>query len=157
MHEKLTEIQKQQREETIKKVQDVIDFIKLNEGDFAVITLQKLIHYSGGQLYKSILYKEHVLKIWNPRKWEYKYGNRRVFKDYEYDKNVKLIRKEVEELEKKLSNAEANNAKLRTENEKIDAKYKGVKVMWEEERELNARLRGEILQLQSRLSAREKE
>ncbi|WP_339207889.1 hypothetical protein MHH56_09510 [Paenibacillus sp. FSL K6-3182] len=157
MNEKLTEIQKQQREETVKKVQDVIEFIKLNEGDYAVLTLQKLIHYSGGQLYKSILYKEHVLKIWNPKKWEYKYGKRRVFKDYEYDKNVKLIRKEVEGLEQKLNDAESKNSKLRTENEKLNDKYKGIKVMWEEERELNARLRGEILQLQSRLSARENE
>lgn len=91
------------------------------------------------------------------KKWEYKYGKRRVFKDYEYDKNVKLIRKEVEGLEQKLNDAESKNSKLRTENEKLNDKYKGIKVMWEEERELNARLRGEILQLQSRLSARENE
>lgn len=154
MNERLTEIQKKQKEATMKKVQDTIDFIKQNEGDFAVITLQKLLHYSGGQLYKSILYKEHVLKIWNPRKWEYKYGNRRVFKDYEYDKTVRNIRKEIEGIEKKLVDAESKNAKLRKENENLNSKYKGIKVMWEEERELNAELRGMILQLQSQLDAR---
>lgn len=154
MSQKLSEKQKQQKEETLKKVNDIIDFIKKNEGDFAVITLQKMINYSDGQLYKSILYKEHVLKLWNPRKWEYKYGKRKVFKELYHDKDIKSIRKEIEGLEKKLHDAENKNAKLRVENENLTIKYKSAQLFWEEEKEKNEKLRGAIIQLQSRLTAR---
>ncbi|BBI34962.1 hypothetical protein [Cohnella abietis] len=150
----LSQYQEKQRQESIKKLKKLIELIQVQEGQYAVLTLEKLLNYGGNQFYKSLLYKEHLLKIWNPRLWEHKYARRRGFGSKQNDVDYKGLKREIEGIEKKLRDSEKALAKLKAEHEDLMDKYKGARAFWKEEKEISAKLRGEILQLQSRLAAR---
>ncbi|KUP25796.1 hypothetical protein [Paenibacillus sp. DMB5] len=154
MAQNLKQTQEKQKQDTIQRLQAVIDFIKLNEGQHAIISMQKLITYSDGVFYKSLLYKEHVLKVWNPSKWEEKYGKLKIIRERSKDKDVRALQQELTDSLKKIKELERKNSALKMDNDNIQAKYKGLKLIWEEEQHTNAMLRGEILTLQSRLAAR---
>lgn len=66
----LKKLHRSQREKTIETLQNVLQIIKAFEGENTPITAKKIIDNSN--LSRAVLYKEHLLKVWNPNLWRKK-------------------------------------------------------------------------------------
>jgi chromosome segregation ATPase len=137
-------------EQLIEKVKSAIDFIRMNEGENAIITANKILLYS--QMSRTVLYKNHVLRVWNEPLWNRRYG-RKHHKKY-VDKELKALQSENETLLQKMQKAEARIKKLETELEDGKALAKGQEVRLRRLEDENSILRGEKVKLISKLSAR---
>lgn len=137
------------REETIQTIEDAIQRIKDFEGENAIITAKKLVEETG--LSRSALYKQHALKVWNPKLWEEKYVEKSKIEiklESKYSNELEALQKQVEILTNKLNRLEMRNEKLQKdlETEKKRREVKGIE--YEEERAKNMRLLGELQRLQ---------
>ncbi|ALS23183.1 hypothetical protein [Paenibacillus naphthalenovorans] len=149
MNQNLRKTQQQIREETIEKVQSAIQFIRENEGDKAPITASKILLYS--EVSRTVLYKPHILKLWNEYLWQKRYGNK---ENKYYEKELKALQIEKESLELKLQKAEARIHKLQEQLEEEKALSKGQSVKIKRLEEENSVLLGHIELLNSKLNAR---
>ena len=155
MNQWLNDKQEKQRQETIEKVQSVIDFIKLTEGDNTVIFAKKLLHYGKDiGIKRAVLYKRHVLNLWNPHLWQKRYGNKRGMTNKYYDKEVKELKSENERLTKHLEKTEDRIKKLSMEISEEKELCQGIRIQLKREEKTSARLRGAVRQLQDTLAAR---
>jgi len=111
----LEKLHNEGRKKTIEAIEAAIADIKDFEGDNAVITVKKIMESTG--LSRSALYKEHALKVWNPKLWEERYVEKtRLEKTLE----VKFS-KDLASLQKQLESALADVEKLEKRNRKLQA------------------------------------
>ncbi|WP_078410717.1 hypothetical protein [Priestia abyssalis] len=154
-NEGIKEHQNKRRQETLDKLQTALDTIESIEGATAIITAHKILKYT--DLSRPTLYKEHVLKIWNPELWEERYAKKsRAEKKLEvkYSKEINDLMKQIEDLNKQLLKAHRMNEKLKNDLEK-EKKRREVKEMELEEAILkHKRLLAECQTLQTLLDAK---
>lgn len=137
------------REESAKTIQEAIEFIQANEGDNARLTALKISQVSG--LSRSLLYKEHALKIWNEKLWEKRYGSSSVALSETNNQMTDDLRTEIQTLKKRIDSLESQLVKSKEETEKEKKRKEVYLLDLEEQREINTKLRGEVLRLQQKI------
>ncbi len=139
------------REETIKLIRDAIDRLGEN-AQITAIKLQKETNLS-----RSVLYKEHALKIWNPKLWEERYIEKsRIEKKLEtkYLKDFRLLSKEIEELNGQIAKLQQKNKKLEVDLEKEKKRREVREMDYDDEKKKNQRLLAELQKLENELHTR---
>ncbi|MCU7667758.1 DUF6262 family protein [Bacillus thuringiensis] len=151
----LEKLHNEGRQKTIASIEATIADIKDFEGDNAVITVKKIMESTG--LSRSALYKEHALKVWNPKLWEERY----VEKTKIEKKLEGKFSKDLDSLKKQLESALANAEKLEKRNRKLQAdletekKRREVKeIELDEQKQKNMRLLAECQRLEQIIHAR---
>jgi predicted RNase H-like nuclease (RuvC/YqgF family) len=148
----LKDMHKKMRESTIKKIQSSIDFIKENGGEKANISPNKLMECSG--LSRAVLYKSHILKMWNSNLWEKRYGNiKETIDSMNKDKELKVLQIEIDQLNKGLAESERKVEKLKESFSKEQERRKGYEKVLDDKIEENQRLKGKIVEYELLLSA----
>lgn len=155
-HDALQEKHTDDRKKTVKIVQDAIQTIKDIEGESAPITAKKIRMYS--DLSRSVLYKKHIVKVWNPELWEKKYSAKDKFVDklleQEHQKALEQAKQEIELLILQLENEKREKNSLKEKLELEKERSKVYKADLEEEKINNQKLLGECHRLASELKAR---
>lgn len=147
--EQIAKTSEDNRDKTVETVRRAIVLIRSNEGENAKPTALKLQKLTG--LSRSIFYKEHVLKEWNPRLCDQRYGDNKDVGSGN-DEVVVELQELIQKLEKERDQLDKKMLKLNQELEK-EKKHKEVYFSdLSDEKEKSAKLRGEILRLQQRLS-----
>ena len=121
----LREKQEKQRQETMKTIQDAINFI-IEEG--GIVTKQKLIEHTG--LSSATFSKPHVKDLLKENKvCQFKETSKVKKtiqnKDRNSEKTVKLIR-EINLLESKIVEKDIKYNKIKKEKEDLERRYKGL-------------------------------
>ncbi|PEF66697.1 hypothetical protein [Bacillus cereus] len=117
----LQKLHESKKTETIHEIQNAMDTIILLEGQNAMITAKKVLQYT--TLSRSVLYKEHALKIWNYELWEEKYIQKNQIEmklERKYKQDFNYFQKILKDLEIELHTIKKQNKKLQItlENEK---------------------------------------
>lgn len=140
----------EKREESVQEIIQAIEYIKSNEGNQAIITAAKLVLLTGKS--RSLLYKNHVLRIWNVDLWRKRYGAKMESSDkksVDYNAIVKTneeLIKENQENKKKISKLEESINDLRE-------KKGGYEKVLNDKIQENQRLKGVLLKYELQLSA----
>ncbi|MCY9005720.1 DUF6262 family protein [Peribacillus frigoritolerans] len=143
------------RAETLKQIENAINDIKDFEGENADITAKKLQEQTN--LSRSVLYKEHTLKVWNVNLWEERYVEKsKVEKKLEnkYSKDFEVIYKQIEELNEKILNLQKKNRFLDKALEKEKKRREVREMDLEDEKIKNQKLLAELQRLENELNAR---
>ena len=142
-NESLQNVHGNYRDDTIDKLNNAIKTIKTFEGENTIITAKKIVDNS--DLSRSVLYKPHALKVWNPTLWEEKYREKTQIEiklEKNYGKNVEILNKDIDKLNKDNLKLEKQLSKLKDQlkNEKIRSAiykqdYEEVKLEMKQQRE----------------------
>ncbi|PRS35655.1 hypothetical protein C6W19_17580 [Bacillus sp. RJGP41] len=154
-NERLREHQNKMRAETLKQIENAINDIKDFEGENADITAKKLQEQTN--LSRSVLYKEHTLKVWNIKLWEERYVEKsRVEKKLEnkYSKDFEVLFKQIEELNEKILNHQKKNRLLDEALEKEKKRREVREMDLEDEKIKNQKLLAELQRVENELNAR---
>jgi tRNA G10 N-methylase Trm11 len=154
-NEGLKEHHNKRRQETLVKLQTALDTIESLEGEKAVITAHKILQYT--DLSRLTLYKEHVLKIWNPQLWEERYIKKSKIEkklEVKYSNEVNDLMKQIEDLNKQLVKAQKMNEKLKSDFEKEKKRREVKEIELEESIFKHKRLLAECQRLQTLIEAR---
>jgi septal ring factor EnvC (AmiA/AmiB activator) len=102
---------------------------------------------------RSVLYKPHILKIWNEPLWRKRYGNKNEQNKY-FEKELRKLHDEKDHVEQILRKAEAKIKKLNEQLEEESVLTKGQRVTIKRLEEENSVLLGHIEILNGQLNAR---
>lgn len=142
-------------ENGIETIRRAIDTIKTFEGEKAVITAKKLMDNT--DLSRSVLYKSHVLKEWNPVSWEKRYGNGVKWKaeyDVKFEKDSAHLLNKIEKLIKENERLQRSNLKLEESVQNERKRSDVYKLDCEELKVKNQKLLAECQRLQNQSFAR---
>jgi valyl-tRNA synthetase len=142
------------RGETATQVMSAIRVIKAFEGEQASISAKKILDNSN--LSRSVLYKDHILKIWNKELWEERHFKKTKIQkkvEEQYKSGVEELQKELEKVYKEFENQyiEVNKFKKKYTDEKKRAEVYLDDI--DKLKEKMKKLRGEIFRLQSILDS----
>ncbi|MGX5633704.1 hypothetical protein [Bacillus thuringiensis] len=148
----LKTLHRTQREKTIEDLQNVLQIIKAFEGENTPITAKKIIDNS--TLSRAVLYKEHLLKIWNPTLWKkkhetYKQTNGEL--ESKYKNNITSLTALNNSLTEELFKANIKIKKLSKELEISNIRAIAYKADYEEEKTKYQRQLGENQRLYNKL------
>jgi flagellar biosynthesis GTPase FlhF len=147
LNDYLKSMHQSMREDTANKVREAIEAIREFEGEKSVISANKLVNITG--LSRSVLYKSHILEVWNPTLWNKRYGKRKQTNGV-YEKEIQQLQEGKENLEEKLKKLEFKCKELETQLKQRKEVYKmDIKDLESQ----NAELLGENLSLKSILRA----
>lgn len=139
------------RAESVQDILKAIEYIRSNEGDKAIVSASKLTMLTGKS--RSLLYKSHILQVWNPDLWEKHYGDKKGRISLINDEEYKAIVKVNEDLIKENNEYKKKNSKLEESIVMLKEKKDSYEKVLNDKIQENQRLKGSLLKYELRLSA----
>lgn len=131
------------RKQTINELLATIENIKAFEGEEATISAKKII--TNSNLSRSVLYKSHVLKIWNYELWNIRYNKdefeRQILTQKRKQENDHLVEENIK-LQTQLEKIKHENDILTKKNEELKIRLRVYRDTHHEEKlELNLQIK----------------
>ncbi|QTH44029.1 hypothetical protein J4772_06385 [Cohnella sp. LGH] len=152
VNEAIKNLQFSQREDTVSKVKEAIQYIRDFEGENARLTANKIL--KNCDVSRAVLYKRHILELWNPRLWYHRYGRKQGGVDPYYDKELKKLQAEKEQIYQKFKVSEGRNQQLTEQLQKQKQISQGYLARNKELDEENSVLLGKLSQYQTMMHSR---